>query len=200
MTTALRYSDTASYPSLNGPKTLDEIRAMRALGRDVVKTPLHWLALNLALDAYQSLVQDRRSIGIVGTGERIAIGDLILSVKPEHTKPRADLIVLTAERLGLPAALLARVVAGALAIKDAQADGSLTRYRAVMKARALDDVQYVYNDDEDDGHGDVQVYSRKARIAENDAERARPASVPATVVPRKVAPPTMTSRILGMFR
>lgn len=200
--TTLRYSDTARYPTLNGPRCIEEIRALRALGRDVLKTPLHWIALNLATDAYQALVIDRRTIGILGTGERIAIGDLILSTKPEHTKPRADLILLTADRLGLPPALLALVVARVLAVKDARADGSLTRYRAVMKARALDDVQFVFNDDDEDGHGEVQVYSRKARIAENDDERARAKAPvkPAAVPVRPAAPaPSMASRLLGMF-
>ncbi|HDR8994521.1 TPA: hypothetical protein QDB01_000398 [Burkholderia vietnamiensis] len=200
--TTLRYSDTARYPTLNGPKCIEEIRALRALGRDVLKTPLHWIALNLATDAYQALVTDRRTIGILGTGERIAIGDLILSVKPEHTKPRADLILLTADRLGLPPALLALVVARVLAAKDARADGSLTRYRAVMKARALDDVQFVFNEDEQDGHGEVQVYSRKARIAENDDElaRAKAPMKPAAVLVRPAAPaPSIASRLLGMF-
>lgn len=194
---------TITYPSLNGPKFIGEIRALRALGRDVVKTPLHWLCLDLALDAYQALVNDRRMIGILATGERIAIGDLITSEKPEHTTPRADLIVVSAERLGVPAALLALVVTRVLSIKAAQADGSLTRYRAVMKARALDDVQFGY--DEEDGYGALDVWSRKARIATANAEHAARAAAPTVMpvvmpTPTRKAEPTGFARVLGMFR
>lgn len=191
---------TATYPTIIGPKSIDEIRALRALGRNVVKTPLHWITLNIALDAYQSLAKDRRLVGIAGT--RIAIGDLLISDKPEHAKPRADLIAVTAERLRLSPALFAQVVDGVIAIKDAQDDGSRARYNAVMKARALDDVQFVYDDE--DGYGAVEVYSRKARIAENNAERtaraSKPVVTPAPVAAPKPAPVGIVSRALNLFR
>ncbi|WP_396329449.1 hypothetical protein [Burkholderia anthina] len=191
----------STYPTINGPKSIDEIRALRALGRDVVKTPLHVLALDVSLNAYQSLANDRRVIGLAPTGERIAIADLIASEKPEHATPRADLIVLTADRLGVPADLLTLVVSRVLAIKDAQSAGSLARYNAVMKARALDDVQFVYDDE--DGYGAVEVYSRKALIAEMNAERTSRAAkpvVPPAPVARKPEPVGIGARLRSMFR
>jgi len=200
MTTTLRFSDTAKYPTLDARKTPEQVltvrRALRGLGRDVLKTPLHWLAMDLALDAYQSLVTDRRIIGVPATGERIAVADLILSEKPEHTKPRADLIVLTAERLGLPAKLLAQVVAGVLKVKDAQAAVGAELYRAVMKARELDDVQYAYVYDDEGGYGQVDVWSRKDRIAQANATHAPRAVKPAA---RKVEPAGLGARLMGMF-
>jgi len=201
MTTTLRFSDTTKpYPTLDARKTPEQVltvrRALRGLGRDVLKTPLHWLAMDLALDAYQSLVTDHRIIGVPATGERIAVADLILSEKPEHTKPRADLIVLTAERLGLPAKLLAQVVAGVLKVKDAQAAVGAELYRAVMKARELDDVQYAYVYDDEGGYGQVDVWSRKERIAQANAKHASRAVKPAA---RKVEPAGLGARLMGMF-
>lgn len=171
-TTTLRFHDTAHYPDLNGPKSSVEIGRLRALGRDIVKTPLHWLSLNLALDAYQSLATDQRVIDVPTTGEHVKVCDLIVSEERAHRHARAAMIVMTAERLGLPASLLATVVTKVLAIKRAQSTAGLARYQAVMKARALDDVQFAYNDD--DGYGEVEVWSRKQRLAENGSERKAP--------------------------
>ncbi|HDR9033420.1 TPA: hypothetical protein QDB07_000869 [Burkholderia vietnamiensis] len=203
MTTAtpLRFHETAVYPDLKGPTSSAQKARMRALWNDVVKTPLHLLCLNLALDAYEGMALDTTVITIAATGERIATKDLILSDMPEHRRPRADLIVLTAERLGLPAVLLATVTARVIGIKGAAADASLARYRAVMEARALDDVQFEYDDA--DGYGAVEVWNRKTLLAANAAERApRPAAplvMPAAVVTRKAAPTGLGARVLGMF-
>ncbi|WP_109479929.1 hypothetical protein [Paraburkholderia sp. C35] len=175
-----------------GPTSVDEVRALRALGRDVLKTPLHWIALNVALDAYQSMVIDRREIVIRTTRERIAIGDLMLSEKPEHTQPRADLIAVHAARLGMPVELLTLVVTRVLSVKDARSDATRERYNAVMRMRALDDVQFVYVHNDDGGHGAVDVYSRKARIAEANAAHAARAV-------RKTETAGFSARLLGMF-
>ncbi|MGX5873023.1 hypothetical protein MJ547_04575, partial [Burkholderia gladioli] len=199
--TTLRYSDTASFSHLNinGPRSIAEDSALRALGRDVLKTPLHWLAMNLALDAYQSMVTDRRIVTVRGTGERISIADLIVSTKPEHVTPRTDLIMATAERLGLPGDLLTLVVTRVLSVKDAQVEGSRERYNAVMKARALDDVQFVYVYDDDGGHGAVETYSRKQRIAATNAAHAARAAAPRAVPTVRPASSGIGGRLLSMF-